>query len=663
MSGDSNQPSYKHKVGELRPSQSLTTFGIGSVIDLPHLSVMSMGLDDWPVRDTSEITEDRLLLAVREVLDKQVGSIRSIPVPPAEVGGGGGWNPLDASERIGIPVAPFPRWMVCPFCRKLAPLSAGLFDLKTNPYRPDETRFVHTNCPKTPKRPPAVVPARFLVACRHGHLDDFPWVQFVHQGVDRCPAGSYSLELIEFGSSGEAANIQVKCVKCGLTRRMSDAFDRSAGRVDDCRGRRPHLRDYQDEPCFSDGKPTEARPILHGASNAWFPVLMSALSIPRAEGGKLADLVEQHWSELNDVESLRDIERDRRRGGLRAFESYDDGEVLKAILAHGKLPAVAEAPSDLKTPEWRVFSNPSSAPHGGDFRLREVAPPSGYGRYFERIVLAERLREVRSLVGFTRIESPYDEDVAGGELEERRSPLSRSAPAWVPASEVRGEGLFLQFREEPLDEWLARPAVKARARLFSNAHAGWRRQRNLLPAEDHDPGLRFVLLHSLAHALIRQLAVECGYTAASIRERIYSRSPGLEQVDPKAGGGPPMAGVLLYTSAADSEGTLGGLVSLGDPEEFGRHLDEALGSLRLCASDPLCAEHPPGQGNVLHGAACHACQFAPETSCERGNRYLDRSLLISTVAADGASADGLAFFEDVRNPPLDRSASDAVRSG
>jgi hypothetical protein len=99
---------------------------------------------------------------------------------------------------------------------------------------------------------------------------------------------------------------------------------------------------------------------------------------------------------------------------------------------------------------------------------------------------------------------------------------------------------------------------------------------------------------------------------------------------------------LLYTAAPDSEGTLGGLVALGQPKTLGRHLDQALESMRLCASDPLCAEHHPlKDGLTMHGAACHACLFLPETSCERGNKYLDRSVLVSTVETDD-----LAFFSN-----------------
>jgi hypothetical protein len=136
---------------------------------------------------------------------------------------------------------------------------------------------------------------------------------------------------------------------------------------------------------------------------------------------------------------------------------------------------------------------------------------------------------------------------------------------------------------------------------------------------------------------MRQLAIECGYTAASLRERIYSKSP-----DDDNG---PMAGVLIYTAAPDSEGTLGGLASLGEPIALGRHISQALEQMRLCASDPLCAEHSPLQNTTtLHWATCHACLFSPETSCERGNKYLDRSILVRTVKAAQAE---LAFFKDM----------------
>jgi len=614
------------KVGELRPSQALTTFGIGAIIDLPHLSVMVMGLEDWPLKDTVEIGEQRLLASVKEVLGHQVKALRSAPVVPDTYQ----INQFDASALVGIPVAPFPRWMVCPYCRRLAPLGGGLFKLET-PYRTDQIRYVHANCTK-PGKPPTVIPARFVVACKNGHLDDFPWREFVHNGPTNCNGG---LKLLEPSATGEAASIFVQCegANCGAIRPMSDAFKMDLMALPVCKARRPHLRDHDEAGCkMPNGQEMRMEPMLQGASNSWFGITLSALSIPQASG-KLRQLIEDHWTILEKVQSEQNIELLQQvTPQLRDLSEYAPAEIWQAVQA--KKTAESEEsgePSDLKTPEWQVYIDPDSAEKGRDFQLRVARPPERYAKYFEKIVLAERLREVRALVGFTRIESPSDYDHPAAFPEGQRARLSRTQPTWIPSSEIRGEGLFFQFKEDLIQKWVKKN--KGLEGVFLEAHQRWRIARKLEPPHEFYPGIRFVLLHSFAHALIRQLAVECGYTTASLRERIYSRNPGED--------GPEMAGVLIYTAAPDSEGTLGGLVSLGKPETLERHLDQALDNMRLCASDPLCAEHHPYRdGTTLHAASCHACLFAPETSCERGNKYLDRAVLVSTVERSD-----LAFFE------------------
>ncbi len=626
-----DKDSKRCKVGELRPSQALTTFGIGSIIDLPNLSVMVMGLEDWPLKDTVEIGEQRLLASVKEVLGHQVKSLRSAPVVPDTYQ----VNQFDASALVGIPVAPFPRWMVCPYCRRLAPLGSGLFKLET-PYRTDQIRYVHANCTK-PGKPPTVVPARFIVACKNGHFDDFPWREFVHDGPTDCKGG---LKLLEPSATGEAASIFVQCEgeNCGAIRPMSDAFKMDLMALPVCKARRPHLRDHDEAGCKApNGQEMRMQPMLQGASNSWFGIMLSALAIPQASG-KLKQLVEDHWTILEKVQSEQNIELLQQvTPQLRDLSEYTPAEIWEAVQAKKTaVPEESGEPTDLKTPEWEVFIDPDSAVNGRDFQLRTAVPPKRYAKYFEKIVLAERLREVRALVGFTRIESPSDYDNPAAFPESQRARLSRTEPTWVPASEIRGEGLFFQFKEDLIQKWCKKPAVKALDGVFMEAHQRWRIARKLDPPQEFYPGIRFVLLHSFAHALIRQLAVECGYTTASLRERIYSRNPGED--------GPEIAGVLIYTAAPDSEGTLGGLVSLGKPETLERHLDQALDNMRLCASDPLCAEHHPYRdGTTLHAASCHACLFAPETSCERGNKYLDRAVLISTVET-GEQSD-LAFFK------------------
>ena len=610
----------RRKIGEIRPSQLLYNYGVGSVVELPNLSVMVMGLDDWPVEQgVTEIAEPRLLRAVQSELGPQVARLLTPPVSSDTAGVAPG--PFDDTANVGVPVAPFPRWQVCPYCRLLAPIQSGLFELRLDPYRKDKSRYVHRICKKKGK-PPTVVPARFLVACEHGHLDDFPWVEFVHRGKTDC---RYELRLDELGASGEVADIQVKCVKCELRRRLSDAFsDEGREELARCKGRWPHLRKYDEDPC--EGR---QRAILLGASNSWFPIMLSVLSIPTTTD-KLGQLVELNWAELEECESARDVKLKRKL--LKGLAAYGEDQVWGAVVAKKEANGPDDDESgDLREPEWAVFSDPDPSLNGRDFKLRAVDSPRGYRKVIAKVVLAERLREVRSLIGFTRIESPGDYTEQGDFPPDQRVPLGRKAPKWVPTSEVRGEGIFLQFSEDAIESWIK--TTGEREGEFFEAHGRWRQNRGLEPG-DGFPTMRYVLLHSLAHALIRQFAVECGYTTASIRERIYSRPPG--------GDRGPMAGVLLYTAAPDSEGTLGGLVALGEPRTLGRHLDQALEAMRLCASDPLCAEHHPiKDGLTLHGAACHACLFLPETSCERGNKYLDRSALVATVETGG-----LAFFKD-----------------
>lgn len=607
----------KSEVGEVRPSQTLMTYGVGSLVDLPNMSVIVMGLDDWPTSHSIEIAEGRLLRSAQSILGPQVARFLTPPRGPESQGSQTNW--FDESRQIGVPVAPFPRWMVCSKCRLLAPISSGLFEPKAYPYRPDKACYLH-NC-TTQGRSPLVVPARFMVTCEHGHLDDFPWVEFVHQGAKNCKGPLY---LYEVGASGEALDVEVKCEGCGIRRRMGQAFGpNNRGVMPACRGRRPQLRDLDPNGCDQE----HVRPILQGASNLWFPVMVTALSVPQASD-ELGRLVDDHWAVLEKATSLDVLKAFRMIGQLKDLSKYSDDQIWESIQKKnsGADEETLDA-DDLKSPEWKVFSNPAKAQESRTFKLRPVEPPTDFIKYFDKIVLVEKLREVRALVGFTRMMSPRDFDNVADLPPENRGKISRKDPVWLPACETRGEGVFLQFSEKMIQDWVKRN--HAYEREFELGHQAWRASKNLDPNTGY-PGIRYLLLHTFSHALIRQLSIECGYTSASMTERIYSRNPS---------DGDPMAGVLIYTSAPDSEGTLGGLCALGHPTKLGRHIRRALEKISLCASDPLCSEHRVGNGEKLHGAACHACSFLPETSCERGNKYLDRSALVQTFERTT-----LAFF-------------------
>ena len=501
------------RVGEIRPSQLMFTYGVGALIDLPKLSVIVTGLDDWPANPeyTRPVNESRLLQAVQFHLP----GVEKMLAPPVVPETGAPPDPLDPVTLIGVPVATFPRWMVCPHCRILAPLSSGLFQLDENLYRMDETCYRHATCNKA--KNPEVIPARFLAACENGHLDDFPWVEFVHRNE---PCESPMLRLIEHGPSGEARDLEVRCEHCNSQRRLSEAFGiENREKMPDCRGRRPHLRDYDSEPCG-----LKMRTIILGASNTWFPVSLSTIGIP-VSADIILQLIEENWGVLKNVSSSTIIAFMRSVGQLGRLSHYPDETIYAAIQQYQhnlNTGSTRGMKPDLKTPEWKVFTEHNPALNSDEFRLRPVDVPAQYQRLIRQVVLVERLREVTALVGFTRIDS-------GGEMTDeldiptQNAPLARTMPTWVPASEVRGEGIFIQFDETRIAQWANRPGMSKASQEFFEAHVRWRKARGIEPPEEGFPGMRYVLLHSFSHALMRQLSLECGYSAASIRERIYAR--------------------------------------------------------------------------------------------------------------------------------------------
>lgn len=402
---------------------------------------------------------------------------------------------------------------------------------------------------------------------------------------------------------------------------MAVAFGSGAeGFLPKCRGRHPHLRR------FDTGCRFQAEALLVGASNSWFPVRRSALSIP-AGGSELEAAVAERWTFLEGVSSIDELKRVLRFGELASLRKWDADEIWKAIEERqGDTDKDEDQAADLRSPEWVMFTGPPTKA-GEDFETTAGEVPEGFEGQIEPVVIVDRLREVAALCGFTRLTSP--DAIPAVRASHFRAPISAGPAQWVPAAETRGEGLFLRLPEPAVAAWEDRYGDSDSYRALLAAHRSWMTNRgidpDLLPIEPRD-----VLVHSLAHMLVNEVALECGYSTASIRERLYVRSPG------EPGG--PMAGILLYTAAPDSEGTLGGLVALGEPQTLGRLLSQAVERARLCGSDPLCADHEPGDlDGTLHGAACHACLFVPETSCERGNRYLDRAAVVDTLSVVGVS--------------------------
>jgi hypothetical protein len=385
-----------------------------------------------------------------------------------------------------------------------------------------------------------------------------------------------------------------------------------------CSGKRPWLAGG-DETC--DRRP---QAVQRGASNLYFPVVESALSIP-PWSDRLQEVIGIFWDGIVQVEAadrvgfVSMLANGPLAAALREL-NCTPAQLVSQI--EYRLDQYAGAVTDLREEEYRQFTSGQDTVREGDreFEIRNVPVPPMLTPWFSRIVKAVRLREVRALRGFTRITPPGDEDSA------EIAPLSLQPLTWLPAIEVRGEGIFLEFNQERLVEWEAQDWAVRRARIIDDS---WRREwRERYGADGPDPkpvSPRYLLIHTFAHALMRQLTLDCGYSSASLRERIYATSGDLN-----------MAGLLIFTATSDADGTLGGLQRQGDGSRIARTIDSAVAAMEWCSSDPLCIEDvlaPPG-GFLL--AACHACVLAPETSCEEFNRFLDRAMLVET-ARDGSA--------------------------
>jgi hypothetical protein len=269
---------------------------------------------------------------------------------------------------------------------------------------------------------------------------------------------------------------------------------------------------------------------------------------------------------------------------------------------------------EIRGEEFRQFTLGNVTPRQSqrEFETRQVEVPPSLMPFFERIVRVVRLREVRALRGFTRIHP------ASGDPDEKIVPIARGRLDWLPAIEVRGEGIFIQFSEQSLDAWTKKNrSISDRADKISKAHANeWKRRFGDVQLPD-PISPRHLLVHTFAHVLMRQLTLESGYSSASLRERLYVRDA------PN-----PMAGVLVYTGTSDADGTLGGLERQGMPNRLEPAIRAAIRSAEWCSSDPLCIEGLLSSQEGFSHAACHACVLAPETSCEHFNRFLDRATLV-----------------------------------
>lgn len=577
----------------------ITTYGVGSLIAVENESFVVAGTDSWNVKDAPEVFEHRLA---------KVLGVKSFRLPPAS----------DERSKDGVHVRRFPLWHSCPKCGALQHVRG---------FNSPAGRNECGDCQED------LVPSRFVLVCADGHLADFPYWKWVHRknresgGAGLCGG---SMRLRSSGRTASLRSILISCT-CGVEEvSMEGAFRRTALSELNirCEGESPWLKDAASVPCSQT-----PRTLQRGSSAAWHPVVRSALSIPPWSDGLMARL-RPDWPkllELKDsdlevylkalmireagelpVEAVRALLRAEREGdtsteeeaGLRAYTALRKEEYRSLESGHSE--------QDSERDEEFVCEAPGTT----------SAALARYG--FEGPMLVKRLREVRVLKAFSRVDAP------DSNVDVHEAPLSHTRLSWLPAMEVRGEGVFLRLDRKRVARWADNTAVAARADRIRRNHRLLLRERAADPAAAPDSPVtpRLVLLHTLAHVLINEWSLDGGYPAASLRERLYFEDE--------------MAGLLVYTATSDSEGSLGGVVAQGEPGRLATAVESALYRAEWCSADPLCVESEANGVGSVNLAACHACVLLPETSCEHNNGFLDRAMLVGT-----AENRSLGFFSDV----------------
>ncbi|CAM3785345.1 DUF1998 domain-containing protein [Smaragdicoccus niigatensis] len=565
----SKKPPVKTTV---RRSQMITTYGVGALVPVESESFIVAGLDHWNPRPEDLIEEPRL--------SRSLG-VSGLYLPPGN------------SSRGMVPIARFPEWVYCPQCSRLEKfwrIADKLSDRYINRCR---------HCVTS-----RLVPSRFVACCADGHIQDFPYVHWTHRGHERTEGEAHSLKITVDPSNSTLAGIRLAC-SCGAKRTLEGALGSGSLSLS-CAGASPWLDGTRDS-CKA-----QLVGLQRGASNVWFGDVRSAITVDRTLS-PVEEVLEKILPELvgalaDDVALLI---------GIKARQhNVNQDELIAAYRRLGSASfSGAEAYREIRSAEYEALGREHPEITGAETFVSEpkrVSPTGEVGRVVDVVSRVARLREVRALTGFSRV-APSE-----GAGSAPKGALSRGRHDWLPAIEVLGEGVFIRLREEEVASWEGSEFATTRAQKLQRAmQAAASKQAGEVPPVSP----RVLLLHSLSHSLLNELALDTGYPASSIRERLYAENG--------------QSGILLYTATADAAGSLGGLCSKGTPTSVEKLVTSALERALWCSADPVCLESASTGAGAANLAACHSCLLVPEVSCELQNRLLDRACLIG-VGGDGA---------------------------
>lgn len=571
-------------VGEVRQSQIITTYGIGAIVDFVDDTVMIAGIDSW---NWAENDSKNPFMIHNEGLQSLLEKEYFIS-PKVETNSHGAYG----KRSLDIPAYRFPEKLYCVNCHRILDAKSLVMTRK---------RF---RCHCTREQKDSIVPSRFVAVCPKGHIEDFPYSKWVHRGEECSKSKNPRIKLIDMYNRPNIQSLYVICEDCKEKRSMAAAFGKNGlSNIVKCSGRTPWLEEDENKPCGEN-----LMTMMRTATGLYYPVTVSALSIPPFSE-KVSKIVAPHFNEIDEAEGFREkmieILIKRQHPNLTMQEILTAYEQIKKYRSNKKTI------QDIYEEEYRVLTGQEVKTE--EYYSERVAPPKNYSRLIKKITAVYKLTEIQVMTGFIR-------GVSRGEESEQPSlaPLSKKIKDWLPAIKLNGEGIFLEFDGEVLEKW-----KREKKDFYGNMLKRFQESYFINERVDEI----YVFLHTFAHLFIRCLTSECGYSSASIKEKIYHTfQNGPDSL--------PMYGILIYTATSDADGSLGGLVEQAYGERVEQLIEQMMEDASWCSNDPVCinATKEFGQGvESLNYAACHCCALLPETSCEFHNVLLDRNAVLDLL--------------------------------
>ncbi|MGK0270602.1 MAG: hypothetical protein ACI88H_001249 [Cocleimonas sp.] len=620
---------------EIRIGQLLAPFGPGSLyIDSYGTPLIVAGIDRWQQRydevaGWGSCEDPKEFLIVEPRLTKLLGIERFYSPPGYKHIRKGDTEP-PKNSGLTVPVFRFPTWYV----NKKHEMKK--FNLESRVLEPTGDMWK---------------PVRFVAVCEQGHITDFPWKQWVG-----CLCESDCGLVLTDRGGADLSSITVRCKYCSKTKSLSgstynpkeeDTLSAMERAGITCHSHRPWLGEINDDEC----KDCKARLVgaLINQTNLYFSKLIRSIFIPPFESNSNIALIQNVL--LQDDELYVEVTTAYKFLGERVLPQLKDKiksfcpeldctdtqleSAINNILGGMKVgvntpntPVYESELMEYRRVEFDALSNEVNEEDIAELKVIQSDIPPCLSKFVTKINLVERLRETQVFLGFDRLTTDSGPREPKEMAERAVSQLFKyeinDRDKWLPSVKTYGEGLYIEFDNTEIDEWMALNDDWLKKRIDGQFVGRLVDSWLTLPPLVGDTqkwAYKYLLIHTISHLLLKEVVYECGYSSAALRERLYV------SIDQEA----PMAGILIYTASGDSEGSLGGLVRLGHPDVFLSIFEKALRRASWCSADPVCSEDHGARGaRLMNLSACHACCLLPETACEAMNHGLDRSLVVGT---------------------------------